>query len=61
MYVIKKRGIQTYNQYDAFELEDMFPLVEKDQEVFIVLAMLLWLTYYKLIKLVINFFSGTTL
>lgn len=41
MYVIKKPGIQTYNQYDAFELEDMFPLVEKDQEVFIVLAMLL--------------------
>lgn len=39
----------------------MFPLVEKDQEVSIVLAMLLWLTYYPLIKLVINFFSGTTL
>lgn len=34
----------------------MFPLVEKDQEVSIVSAMLLWLTYYPLIKLVINFF-----
>lgn len=39
----------------------MFPLVEKDQEVSIVLAMLLWLTYCPLIKLVMKFFSGTTL